>query len=38
MESRNASEILLTSVNLDGTMKGYDVEMIKIYLLQYLFQ
>ena len=25
-----AGEILLTSVELDGTMQGYDVEMIKI--------
>lgn len=25
-----AGEILLTSVELDGTMEGYDVEMIKI--------
>lgn len=25
-----AGEILLTSIDLDGTMKGYDIEMIKI--------
>lgn len=30
MVEAGAGEILLTSVELDGTMEGYDVEMIKI--------
>lgn len=29
MERRGAGEILITSVDLDGTMKGYDLELIK---------
>jgi cyclase len=28
-EERGAGEILLTSIDLDGTMKGYDLELIK---------
>ena len=29
IEAAGAGEILLTSIELDGTMKGYDIEMIK---------
>ena len=29
VEERNAGEILLTSIDRDGTMKGYDIELIK---------
>ncbi|MFX1256294.1 MAG: glycosyl amidation-associated protein WbuZ [Promethearchaeota archaeon] len=29
MENRNAGEILLTSIDRDGTMEGYDIELIK---------
>lgn len=29
MESRGAGEILITSINRDGTMEGYDLELIK---------
>jgi len=28
-EKQGAGEILVTSVNLDGTMKGYDLEAVK---------
>lgn len=30
VESLGAGEILLTSIDLDGTMKGYDLQLIKI--------
>ena len=30
MEKYGAGEILLTSIDLDGTMKGYDLELIKM--------
>lgn len=29
MENSGAGEILINSINLDGTMKGYDIELIK---------
>ncbi|MBN1800508.1 MAG: imidazole glycerol phosphate synthase subunit HisF [Candidatus Lokiarchaeota archaeon] len=29
MENRNAGEILLTSIDRDGTMSGYDIDLIK---------
>jgi len=29
MENRGAGEILLTSIDRDGTMRGYDIELIK---------
>ncbi|KKN46136.1 hypothetical protein LCGC14_0676070 [marine sediment metagenome] len=29
VEGRNAGEILLTSIDRDGTMKGYDIELIE---------
>ncbi|MFX1277577.1 MAG: glycosyl amidation-associated protein WbuZ [Promethearchaeota archaeon] len=29
VEKRNAGEILLTSIDRDGTMKGYDIQLIK---------
>lgn len=29
MESKGAGEILLTSINRDGTMSGYDIELIR---------
>jgi imidazole glycerol-phosphate synthase subunit HisF len=29
LESRGAGEILITSIDLDGTMKGYDLELIE---------
>jgi len=30
MENRGAGEILLTSISRDGTMQGYDIELIKM--------
>lgn len=30
VEKAGAGELLLTSINLDGTMQGYDIDMIKI--------
>ena len=30
MENAGAGEILLTSINNDGTMNGYDLELIKM--------
>lgn len=30
VEKRGAGEILISSIDLDGTMKGYDIELIKI--------
>jgi len=29
MESKGAGEILLTSINRDGTMSGYDIKLIR---------
>lgn len=29
MEQRGAGEILLTSIDRDGTMRGYDLELIR---------
>ena len=32
MEKKGAGEILLTSVDKDGTMQGYDIDLIKKYV------
>ena len=31
LENRGVGEILLTSIDLDGTMRGYDIDIIKHY-------
>ena len=30
LQNRGAGEILITSIDKDGTMKGYDIELVKI--------